>query len=179
MRVARAGENRARLFFALWPDEGVRSALAAAAHEAQAQAGGRAVSPEKIHLTLFFIGSTGRARVPAIEALGASLRSSPFELVLDTLGYWRRNGIVWCGAARCPEALARLAADLCEALAREGVRAEERPYVPHVTLVRDAARAPRNIAFAPSAWRAREFVLVESAPDRGSVRYMIRARWPL
>lgn len=177
--MARAGRDRARLFFALWPEEDVREALVAAAREAQAQAGGRAVPPGKIHLTLFFLGSIDRDRVPALEALAASMRSSPFTLALDTLGYWRRSGIVWCGAARCPDALLLLAAQLRAALVRAGVRDEERPYVPHVTLVRDAPRAPRDIAFSPCAWRAREFVLVESQPDKGSMRYAVRARWPL
>ena len=135
--------------------------------------------PEKIHLTLFFVGSIDRSRVTRLETIAAAIRSSAFELTLDTIGYWRGNGIVWCGATRCPSALSRLAADLGAALGREGLRVEERRYVPHVTLVRDAARAPRPMSFAPCAWHAREFVLVESEPYAGGKRYVTRAAWPL
>lgn len=171
--------DRARVFFALWPDDAVRAALAAAAREAQAHTGGRAIVAEKIHLTLFFVGSIDRARIPRLEALAAPIRSNVFELTLDKIGYWRHNHIVWCGATRCPPALARLAADLRAALGREGFHAEDRPYVPHVTLVRAAARAPRRMSFGPCAWRAREFGLVESEPDTGGTRYAVRAAWPL
>lgn len=158
----------------------MRGTLAALAREAQvASSGGRATPPGKIHLTLFFLGATEVSRVPTIEAVGASVRSSAFDFALDTLGYWRHNRIVWSGVSRCPAALAALAADLRAGLAREGVHAEDRPYVPHITLVRDAARAPGTLALAPCVWRAHEFVLVESEPVRGGVRYAVRARWPL
>ena len=157
----------------------MRESLAAAAVDAQALTGGRAIHAEKIHLTLFFVGAFERARIAALEAIGASLRANAFELALDTLGYWRRSGIVWCGARRCPATLARLAAQLRSALEREGVRGEDRPYAPHVTLVRDAARAPREAPFAPCAWAVRDFVLVESEPFAGNMRYVVRARWPL
>jgi 2'-5' RNA ligase len=167
------------VFFALWPDDAVRATLAAAADEVQTHTGGRAIVPGKIHLTLFFIGSIDRARITRLEATAAAIRSSAFELTLDTIGYWWHNGIVWCGTTRCPPALARLAADLRAALEREGFHAEDRPYVPHVTLVRDAARAPRRMSFAPCAWEAREFALVESEPATGGTRYAVRAAWPL
>jgi RNA 2',3'-cyclic 3'-phosphodiesterase len=179
LSAPRSRENRARLFFALWPDDVVRGTLATAARDVQAQTGGRAIPSDKIHLTLYFVGSIDRGRMSALEAIGASMRSRAFELALDTLGYWRHNRIVWCGTTRCPPALTALAADLHTALAHDGVRAEERPYAPHVTLVRDAARAPRDAAFARCAWQVREFVLVESEPLEGAMRYAVRARWPL
>jgi RNA 2',3'-cyclic 3'-phosphodiesterase len=179
LSVPRSKGNRARVFFALWPDDGVRDALAAAAIAAQARTGGRAIGADKVHLTLFFVGAIDRARIPALEAAAASMRSNAFELALDSLGYWRHNGIVWCGPARCPTALALLAADLRSALERQGVRTEERAYAPHITLVRDAARAPRDVVFAPCVWQARDFVLVESEPFEGGMRYAVRARWPL
>lgn len=175
--ASRAG--RARLFFALWPDEGVRETLAAAVQDAHVQTGGRAITRDKIHLTLFFVGAFDRARISELEAIGAGVRSSAFDFDLDTLRYWRHNRIVWCGTTHVPPALAALAADLREALTRAGVRAEERPYVPHITLVRDAARAPRGVAFAPCRWHVREFLLVESEAAVGTMRYALRARWPL
>jgi 2'-5' RNA ligase len=175
---AAVGGGRARLFFAFWPDAAVRDALAALAADAQTACGGRMTAPEKIHLTLFFVGDIERVRIAALEAAAESLCTAPFDLVLDRLGRWH-NGIVWAGTSKCPPALAALAADLHGALGRAGVHGEERRYVPHITLVRNAARAPAAAAIPPCAWRVREFVLVESAPAARGVRYDVRARWPL
>ena len=171
--------RRSRVFFALWPDEDVRDALAALACAAQAQCGGRAMAREKVHLTLFFVGEIESTRIAELETVAASLRTERFALVLDRLGYWRHNHIVWAGASACPPALASLAVDLKAALARVDIVGEDRLFAPHITLVRNAARAPATTAFAPCAWRAREFALVESRPVAGGVRYDVRARWPL
>jgi 2'-5' RNA ligase len=176
---AAAQSGRARLFFALWPDAPVRTTLAALARDAQAECGGRATAPEKIHLTLFFVGDAERSRIEALEAAAASIASEPFELVLDRLGYWRHNRIVWAGASTCPSALIALASGLHGALARAGVKGEERPYVPHLTLVRNAARKPAAATSPPCTWHARAFVLVESVSVAGGVRYDVRSSWPL
>ena len=168
-------EGRARVFFALWPDEAVRCALSEAARTAQAECEGRATAASKIHLTLFFVGGVARAELPALERCAAGLAPDGFDLVTDVLGCWRHNRIVWAGARETPPALAALVADLTAALAAAGYRGEDRPYVPHVTLVRNARRAPRGTAVDAPPWRAREFVLVESAGGR----YEVLSRWPL
>lgn len=174
-----AGSERARLFFALWPDETVRRTLGALALEAQAHCGGRATTLEKIHLTLFFIGDVARSRIAALQLAASALDTTPFELVLDRLGYWRHNRIAWAGASKCPRALDLLASGLRDALGRAGVKGEDRPYVPHMTLVRNAERPPAAAAVGPCSWRAREFVLVESVSVVGGVRYDVRSRWTL
>ena len=177
---SRGGEiRRSRVFFALWPDDDVRDALSALARVAQAQCGGRATVREKIHLTLFFAGDVESSRIGVLEAAAGALRTAPFDLVLDCLAHWRHDHIVWAGASACPAALASLAAGLKAALARAGVHGEERPYAPHITLVRNTVRAPAGLRFPPCAWRAREFVLVESVAIAGGVRYDVLARWPL
>ena len=174
-----AGGDRARLFFALWPDVTVRDSLAALAAAAQAECGGRMTARENIHLTLFFAGDIERGRIGVLEDAAASLSTVPFDLVLDRLGRWRHNNIVWAGASTCPTALAALAADLHGALERAGVQGDTRPYVPHITLVRNATRGPAAASLSPCAWGARELALVESVPAAGGVRYDVRARWPL
>jgi len=171
--------DRLRLFFALWPEDHARTALAAAARAAQAQCGGRAMPAEKIHLTLFFIGSLDRARLGAIERAGAAVRGRAFELAFDRIGYFRRTAIVWAGASSTPDALLRLVETLRSRLAAEGVRGEARPYVPHVTLVRDAARRPTADVLTACTSRARAFALVQSVPVSGGVRYDNVATWPL
>lgn len=169
-----AGE-RARVFFALWPDDAVRQALSAAALRAQAECGGRAIAAEKIHLTLFFVGDVERARIAELESYAGAVAATPFDLATDVLGYWRHNRIVWAGAHATPVELGRLVTDLTSRLAAAGYRGEDRPYVPHVTLLRNARRAPREKSLPAPAWHAREFVLAESAEGR----YDVVSRWPL
>jgi 2'-5' RNA ligase len=170
--------ERARVFFALWPDDAVRDALAAAGASAQAECKGKATARDKIHLTLVFVGDIERSRVDALRECAGRVEASPFELTIDVLDYWRHNRIVWAGATKCPDALAQLALSLARKLA-DHVRPEDRPYVPHVTLVRTARRAPRATVIEAPPWRANEFVLVESVNAGARSRYDILARWPL
>ncbi|HET7160807.1 MAG TPA: RNA 2',3'-cyclic phosphodiesterase [Burkholderiales bacterium] len=169
--------DRARLFFALWPDPSVSSALAQIAIQARAECGGRAIPLQKIHLTVVFVGAVERSRIANVQSCAAALAIEPFELELSTLGYWRHNRIVWAGATSCPRALAALVAALSHELAGLGIHSEDRPYVPHVTLVRNARCPPRELHMDPLQWRARELVLVESVT--GASRYEVLARWPL
>lgn len=169
----------ARVFFALWPAGGVRDALAALASAAQAECGGRATAPDKIHATLFFVGEIERARVGRLEAIGASTRGRAFALDVNALKYWNHNRIVWAGTNRCPPELSALAASLTRALAAEGVHGGDRPYVPHVTLARNARRAPKQTRMVPLQWLVADFVLVESVRVGRGSRYDVMARWPL
>jgi 2'-5' RNA ligase len=165
--------ERARVFFALWPDDAVRDALADAARRVEAECDGRATAAAKIHLTLFFVGEIERSRISRLEACASALAAEPFGLETDVLGYWRHNRIVWAGTRATPAALSRLIGDLTSALAAEGYRGEDRPYVPHVTLVRNARRAPGQSALQVPAWSARELALVESAAGR----YEVLRKW--
>ena len=177
MSTAEAG--RARLFFGLWPDDSVRAGLSGLAREAHAECGGRAIPAEKIHLTLFFVGSVERGRIARLEAAAQRVHGEAFQLAIDRIGYWRHNKIVWAGAARVPPALVALEASLREGLEGEGLRGEDRPYSPHVTLVRDAERKPAPREVGPLLWNATDFVLAESVAVKGGVRYDVRRRWPL
>lgn len=163
------------MFFAIWPDDPVRDALATAALDAREACGGRATAAPKIHLTLFFVGEIERARIPELEACASAVEATAFALDLDVLGYWRHNRIVWAGTRSAPPALVGLAAALTAKLAAAGYRGEDRLYVPHVTLVRNARQAPPTPALEAPAWGVREFVLVESAGGR----YEPLSRWGL
>jgi 2'-5' RNA ligase len=172
-----AKKDVSRVFFALWPDAEVRDALAVLARGVQSECGGRATRADKIHLTLFFVGHVERSRLPRLHAAAQAVRSVPFDLVIDRLGYFRRARIAWAGAAS-PPALASLVAGLTEKLAVEGIAGEDRPFVPHITLAREALRKPTDTSIEPVVWHARDFVLVESQRvSDGS--YEILERWKL
>lgn len=176
-RLTRA-PRPARMFFALWPDDGVRAALHAHAQPLHRDCGGRAMRRENLHLTLVFVGDVAVERLAALEAVAGTICASSFELVLDRLGYWRHNRIVWAAPLNIPGALRELVSRLEGGLQQAGFEFDQRTYAPHVTLLRDA-RAPADPAAPHLDWRVAEFVLVESAQGLGGAEYLVRARWKL
>lgn len=168
-----------RLFFAAWPAPEVQRALGDLAHDAQRECGGRAVPVHNIHLTLVFLGNVERGRLAEIETLVATISAPRFALAVDRLDYWRHNRIVWAGTEECPEALRALVAQLEQVLATAGFHFDQRPYVPHITLLRDARRAPAQGRVSPVAWPVAEFALVESVQLERARLYEALRRWPL
>jgi len=170
-----------RLFFALWPGEDVRHAIAARARDfaAVCAPGGRAVAPERYHLTLQFLGSFAglpEATVEGAIAAGEQVHAPEFTLLLDRVGSFERNRVWWLGCGLSP-GLRHLHGQLGAALAAAGLPADVAPFVPHVTLGRGQKQQLRPQAVDPLAWTLRDFVLVDSAADAPA--YRIVRRWPL
>jgi RNA 2',3'-cyclic 3'-phosphodiesterase len=171
--------DTARLFFALWPAPDVQRALETLAQALKRECGGRAIPGHNIHATLVFLGEVERARLPQLETLAATIALPRFELSVDHVQYWRHNHIVWAGVARCPDALQALVAQLSRELRVIGFTLDDRPHVPHITLVRDARQPPMEGRTSAVAWPVAEFALVESAPHEGRRVYEVLRRWPL
>lgn len=162
-----------RVFFALWPPPAVQDALAALAGECASRVRGRIVARDNLHVTLAFLGEIPPPAVRAVAEAAASVPVEPFVLRLDRLGFWRRPGIVWAGTRECPPPLLELVGALQGRLARLGFPPDDRPFEPHVTLMR---RAPRRPRLAPVAvqWPVDGFCLVRSERDeRGSVYHVV------
>ena len=165
-----------RLFFALWPGSELQGSLAVWAK--QVAGWGRAMRRENLHLTLAFLGDTDAALLPEIKSLAAEARFDPIRLPLDRVGYWKHNHIIWCGASEGPQALAALVADLRARLTAAGIRYDPKPFVSHVTLVRNARSLPEAPAWIPLVWEARDFALVVSTRVEGRVTYGVMQRFP-
>jgi 2'-5' RNA ligase len=175
-RVARAPDVE-RLFFALWPDDAVREALARYAAAAHQVAGGRPMRAETLHLTLAFLGDTAVARRPDLTAAADRVASRPFALLLDRAAWWQHNRIVWAGASLVPDSLAAMVAALREQLRAAGFRSDPKPFVAHATLLRNAAAHGPLPALAPIEWRGDGFVLVRSTLATSGSRYETVAAW--
>jgi 2'-5' RNA ligase len=157
----------------------VQHALGEFARAAQRECGGRPVPAHNIHLTLVFVGAVARERMDSLEALAETIEGPAFSLEVNRVDYWRHNRIVWGGVNECPDVLSDLVKRMERALIGAGYRLTQRPYVPHITLLRDAHRAPAQNRFAPVSWSVSEFALVESVQLDNSQLYEVLQSWPL
>ena len=59
-----------------------------------------------------------------------------------------------------------------------GYQAEQRRFLAHVTLARKVKKPLIKAGLEAIHWPVRDFVLVESLPADGGVRYEVLERWP-
>ena len=174
-----APQQATRLFFAAWPSPEIQQMLGGVAQRAQRECGGQLTPNHNIHLTLLFLGGIAHERLTELETLAATVRAPRFTLALDRLDYWKHNRILWAGVKDCPEALLALVSQLEKTLGAVSFQFDQRPYVPHITLLRESHRAPAQAAIPPIEWAVEEFVLVESVQLDESRVYEVLHRWPL
>lgn len=172
-------DNR-RVFFALWPDDGVARQFDEAGRKGQEALGGRRMRRETLHLTLAFIGAVASERLEELRDIAGSIRLPAFDQSFDRLQCLPRKKIFWAAASAIPPALRDLAAALNERLKAADFRTEDRPFAAHVTLLRHARCEKMPPAESmPIAWPVRDFVLVESELKPEGASYRIIGRWPL
>jgi RNA 2',3'-cyclic 3'-phosphodiesterase len=88
------------------------------------------------------------------------------------------NRMVWAAPRETPPALAALHEKLAMELYREEFILERRPFAAHVTLIRDARRAP--LPPVPDVeWPVREFLLVRSSVSSRGATYEPLERFTL
>lgn len=168
-----------RVFFALWPDAGVRADLAQAAQRMHRVLQGQRTRDDSIHLTMAFIGEVDVENLQRLLTPPADVATPAFLFSLDEWGCWARNGIGWAAPSRIPEPLRDLAENLEGWLRGAGFDLEHRAFAPHVTLVRKAQCAPLPDSMTPIAWQVEDFVLVRSTVSSDGSRYQSIGRWPL
>lgn len=151
-----------RLFLALWPDDAVRRRLAAAQQAWHWPARAARVPPDRLHLTLHFLGEVADSEA---RALAASLPpcTAPFTLRLDRVALWP-PGIAVLEPVEPPAGLAALHSDLAGVLRAQGLRVEARAFRPHVTLARHAQDAVPPAGLPVIDWAVRGYALVRSHP---------------
>ncbi|MFN4350564.1 MAG: RNA 2',3'-cyclic phosphodiesterase [Hylemonella sp.] len=129
--------TEARLFLALVPDGPVRAELNAHTQAWRWNDGVLRYAPTDWHVTLHFIGPVPRSRVDALRT-GLSQPFTPFELRFGEPVLWP-HGLAVLLPMATPTALQLLHDRLSAQLRRLGLRTDERPYPPHLTLARRAA----------------------------------------
>jgi 2'-5' RNA ligase len=165
-----------RLFFALWPDDGVRAQCYRISAKLPDRIG-KAVTAGNLHVTLLFLGQVAAAQQAEICNGAAKLPVSDMRLVFDRLSFWKKPGVLCLTATDCDTRVTALAAQLSAIAIANAITIEDRPYQPHVTLARKAKALPA-IEFEPICWHANQFCLVESCSLASGVGYRVLRRYP-
>ena len=166
-----ATPKQRRLFFALWPDEITRSALA----RVQFELHGNKTRYRNFHITLAFLGDQPETMLPELQTILTQLDGAEMYLELDRIGYFARQRIAWAGMTREPPALKQLQTRLTAQLSTHHVQFESRAvFRPHITLVRDAD-APGTAEFPPIVWHAKQVTLMQSLMQEDGLQYQVLA----
>ncbi|ADJ27743.1 RNA 2',3'-cyclic phosphodiesterase [Nitrosococcus watsonii] len=167
-----------RLFFALWPEVGVREQAARLARRMLGKQGKR-VRPENLHLTLVFLGSMTEQQRACAEAVADTIDGPAFTLRLEQIGHWPRPRVVWLAPQETPKPLLELAQQLNQGLAACGYQPEARPYRAHMTLARKVAGYFPAREVAPLVCPVEYFYLMQSVTYPRGVEYQVLRTWPL
>ena len=167
-----------RIFVAVFPPPEVQRSLIQAAESLPTNAF-RLTAPERVHLTLKFLGETPQESLPRIAAaLEYALRDAArFDATISGFGVFpspRRARILWAGIGEGSQQLTSLAHAVETHLEPEGLSRDGRPFLPHLTL----GRTRRPTPFDPTTtvppehrFTVHEIRLVQSKQDGPGVTY--------
>ncbi|HSK85255.1 MAG TPA: RNA 2',3'-cyclic phosphodiesterase [Rubrobacter sp.] len=171
-----------RTFVAVFPPHRVREALFRAARDVPASKAFRLISPEKLHITLKFLGNVAEDDLSRVEQALQQLRRrhEPFEVETSGFGAFpseRKARILWAGIGEGSGPLRAVAQSVDDLLEPAGFGREKRPYVPHLTLGRSPGRQAKldGPSVSPSTLRftVSGVDLVESVTGEGGVTYSV------
>jgi 2'-5' RNA ligase len=166
-----ANQSSLKLFFALWPDDRTRAALA----HLQSPVVGRHTPPDKLHLTMAFLGLQPVDALPSLLDILEAVPVPAMRLEVDCYGYFTKPRIAWAGLSAPPDGLLAMQAELMARLEAAGFPAATHgAFKPHITLARDAREAPAMAPVAPVTWDVSELALVESDMATGQYRPLAR-----
>lgn len=173
-------EKSMRVFFALWPSDAERIALAAWQLPLHKLCGGRIIRADTLHNTLVFLGNIEMHRLEALQLATQEVAGKAFKLQLNEACFWKHNHIVFASPIRVPKQLERLVHGLERSLLERDFGFDKRPYKPHVTLLRNAKWGHEPLpGMKRVVWDVKDFVLVQSAPDEKGANYRVLARFSL
>lgn len=173
-----------RLFIAIRPPEDIR-------HQLLSLMGGianaRWQNEDQLHLTLRFAGELDPHQADDLADSLGRIRFDPFPIALSGLGRFERKGHVdtlWAGA-QPRDGLAQLHRKVDRACVGIGLPADDRAYLPHITLARLNRSAgstetfeARHAAFKSAPFLVESFALFESQLGPDGARYRMAVLYP-
>ena len=169
------------MFFALWPDELMRTQFALAAAALPPDCRARGVPRLNYHLTLAFVGDVAVSQCGTLQQIGVSLRAPGSTIIFDAYEHWREPQVIVAAARDTPATLLELWSHLHLALqsSQAAPRFTSAPLRAHVTLARKVTQAPVLQAMSPVRWSARSFSLVSSDTRGAHSVYTVVDTWSL
>ncbi len=176
------------------PDQVVRSVARISEELRKSSLDVRWVDPEKIHLTVVFLGEIEEAR---IEAIGGSVKGvcshyGPFETAIKGAGYFgtaRNPRVIWLGLTGDIERMGNFRDALQEALRPFGIKEENRAFRPHITMgrFRQGAKGGEELGRIISLYKDVEsprcsltdFAFYKSDLKPSGPVYLVLGRWRL
>jgi 2'-5' RNA ligase len=150
-----------RLFIAIDLDDEARHAIAAEQERLkEAWAGGAGaplkwIAPERMHLTLVFLGEVDEVRSAAVaEAIARPLAFDRFSIAFGGLGTFPPAGaprVLWLGLAAGGAQVLHLQREAADRVGALGITLEQRPFHPHLTLARWPTSRPSDRRTLPTA----------------------------
>ena len=91
------------------------------------------VAPDKIHLTILFLGHVFELQASALAAAtdGIAARCRPCTLEVKGIGYFGRPQsprVIWAGLAGAMQALLALQREIAEAAKQTGIFTDDKPF---------------------------------------------------
>ena len=155
----------------------------------------RRVKPENMHVTLAFLGQTPDDRLGDVGAAAreAAAPVPAFPLSFDRAGRFPERGrprVAWLGIGEGEAHVVELGAGVYAALRRRGLRFDDRPLAPHLTLARvaeDASAAEAKtvgaaldeLATPTLGFEVKEIAVVQSILSPKGPRYTALETVPL
>ena len=182
-------EPTRRVFFALWPTEEQRRALAESAQSVSQAEGWRLVPALNLHVTLVFVGSVPEARMQDLSKIAddvsstarksRELNSDQLQIAFDAVEYWRKPRIICAIVSKPSAAASALSEALKLSLLAAGFTPDVKPFRAHVTLARKVPHGSHDRALQSVHWRFSDFALVESRTESQGAVYRVRESFPL
>ncbi len=175
-----------RLFVAIEPPDQVKRELS---QLCLGVPGAKWMTPERMHLTLRFVGEVDGTVQRDLASALAEVRGGPFTLRFKGVGQFgerRRAHVLWAGV-EAGEGLGLLQRRVEAAVVRAGLEPERRRFHAHLTLARLKGAPIERVAaflaghglFASSPFEADAFVLFSSFLSHNGAIYRPEAIYPL
>lgn len=151
--------------------------------------GARWEPPEKLHLTLRFLGETDAGSKRRLEDALMRLEARAFEMALVGVGHFPPRGVprsIWAGVEAGPE-LADLKRKVDRIADTRGFEPDRRKFAPHVTLARLKQPPRGRVAdfeahhglLRTRTWTVDRVRLYSSVRAPSGSRYRVEAAFPL
>jgi len=133
---------------------------------------GRFTLPENLHITLIFIGECNAAHTDSIKTVMDRIVYAPFELEIDRLGCFKRNGgDIWWAGIRENKMLNELYKSLTSELRNHRIAFDDKKFNPHITLGREVSIKSQPRQIEPFTEKVAKIELMKSERIAGKLTY--------